>query len=172
MEESEHIKEVYAHFGLAMYIAQCVEQSLILLLVFHEFFPKNIKNRIHDDPDLWAKEYDKYDDIVSSKTMGRLLGAVRKLEILTESQTEELKTALKKRNWLAHSYFSQRSVHFVSSDGRNKMIAELEECREFLGNIDNSLMEMLSSLNEKYEITDEMLYKIKKEMLSEVQSRF
>lgn len=40
MEESEHVKEVYAHYGLAMYLAQCVEQSLIQLLVFHEFFLK------------------------------------------------------------------------------------------------------------------------------------
>ncbi|MBV1787624.1 hypothetical protein KQ940_06105 [Marinobacterium sp. D7] len=172
MDESEHVKEVYAHFGLAMFLAQCVEQSLIQLLFFYEFFPKNIKEKIHEDPGLWAKEYDKYDDLVSSKTMGSLLGAVRKLDVLTELQVEELKTALEKRNWLAHSYFSHRSLHFMSFEGRDQMIKELEECRDFLGNLDNRLMEIISNLSDKYGITEEALHEMKEEMLREVQSSF
>lgn len=34
MNTSEHCKEVYAYFGLAMYRAQCVEQSIVQLLIF------------------------------------------------------------------------------------------------------------------------------------------
>lgn len=172
MEESDHVKEVYAHFGIAMYLAQCVEQSLILLLVFHEFFPKNIKEKTYDNSELWAAKYDKYNDLVSSKTMGRLLGAVRGLEVLTEFQIEELKIALDKRNWLAHHYFSKRSMHFMSQEGRDSMIKELEECRDFLGGIDNSLMHEISSLNEKYGFSEEALEEIKQEMLTEVQGGF
>ncbi len=172
MDESDQIKEVYAHYGLAMYVAQCVEQSLIQMLIFHDFFPKNIQEKTYLDSKKWVEEFDKFDDIVSSKTMGRVLGLVRGLDILSEQETEKLKVALKKRNWLAHSYFSERAQHFMLPEGMKEMISELEECRDFLGEIDKTLMKSIYGMCEKYGITEKDFEDIKNKMINEVKSSF
>jgi len=39
MEDGEHIKEVYAHFGLAIYLAQVLEHGIVNALVCADFVP-------------------------------------------------------------------------------------------------------------------------------------
>lgn len=36
--KEQHIKDVYAHYGLTSYVAQCFEQELVLFLSFVEIF--------------------------------------------------------------------------------------------------------------------------------------
>ncbi len=40
--ESEQVRDVYAHFGLAAYWAQCLEQLIFQHLLFVEHFPKAV----------------------------------------------------------------------------------------------------------------------------------
>jgi len=172
MNESEQVKEVYAHYGLAMYVAQCLEQTLIQILMFHDFFPENIREKNHLDCDKWIEEFDKYNDNISSKTMGRILGLVRDLDILNEHEIESLKVALRKRNWLAHSYFVERAQLFMLPEGMKKMISELEECRDFLDGVDKTLMKSISSMCEKYGIMDTDIERIQNEMINEAKESF
>lgn len=170
MDDSEQIKEVYAHFGLAMYVAQCVEQSIILLLIFHDFFPKNIASKIHLNPKLWADRYDEFEEIVSSKTMGRLIKHLMRVKELTKPDLTSLQAALEKRNWLAHSYFSQNAQYFTFEEGRQKMVKELEECRDSLGDVDVMLMKSIDLLCKKYGMSEEQFERIKEEIVNEAKS--
>ena len=43
-QKSEHCKEVYAHFGLAISSAQCLEQAMIHLITFLDHFPNTVPN--------------------------------------------------------------------------------------------------------------------------------
>ena len=42
-----------------------------------------------------------------------------------ENLSWDLKNALNKRNWLAHDYFWERAVQFMTTEGRADMIEEL-----------------------------------------------
>lgn len=39
-------------------------------------------------------------------------------------------TILDKRNWLMHNYIRERAEEFMSDTGRQRMLKEIEECRE------------------------------------------
>ncbi len=101
--ESEHIREVYARFGLAMYRAQCLERELALILA----------TRYGPDPTrISEREFDAILEDLFSKTLGHLVGEIEKVAALSEEEKEQLQTALSKRNWLAHGYFWDRAVDF------------------------------------------------------------
>tara|TARA_R110001583_G_C5419106_1_gene387649 strand:- start:39 stop:200 length:162 start_codon:yes stop_codon:yes gene_type:complete len=44
MDEGEHVKDVYAHFGLAMYLAQVLEHGIVNALVYTDLIPRRAKD--------------------------------------------------------------------------------------------------------------------------------
>ncbi|EHN8912880.1 hypothetical protein ABFO89_002028 [Enterobacter hormaechei] len=162
MDTSEHCKEVYAYFGLAMYRAQCVEQSIVQLLIFFDFFTKNVPTFTTHDK--WEVEFDKFDKVLSEKTMGQLLGLIRKLELLDGNIEIMLSTTLKKRNWLAHSFFVDHAVDFINKNGRDQMIRELNDSIELFNSIEDILNPIARNAALKYGLTDELLDKIQSEL--------
>ncbi|TNV22813.1 hypothetical protein FH968_01855 [Buttiauxella sp. B2] len=170
MDTSEHCKEVYAYFGLAMYRAQCVEQSIVQLLIFFDFFKENVpKFRTSEE---WEKDFDKFDKVLSKKTMGSLLGLVKDLGMLDNDIENILSLALQKRNWLAHEYFVDHALDFINEAGRNKMLKELECTIEIFNLVEDTLQPISSSAALKYGLTDEALEEIKREMYKSVESDF
>ncbi|QQA77087.1 hypothetical protein [Pectobacterium parmentieri] len=167
MDTSEHCKEVYAYFGLAMYRAQCVEQSIVQLLIFFDFFKENVPK--FSTSEKWEVDFDRFDDMLSKKTMGNLLNSIKKLSVLDDDIENTLSLALKTRNWLAHAYFVDHALDFINESGRNKMITELEKVIELFNSVENILQPISSSAALKYGLTDEVLEKIKKEMYKSVQ---
>lgn len=163
---SEECKDVYAHFGLAMYLAQCVEQSIIQLLIFFDFFDKNAQR--WESEEKWAADFDIFESAVSKKTMGRLIGSLKNLDnfgqLLDDDLEGLLSEALDKRNWLAHSYFSDRASHFVRSSGRVAMVAELEESRDLFKSVEDKLNPITYALTEKYGLTESMVQELASKM--------
>ncbi|MDT0206298.1 MULTISPECIES: hypothetical protein [Serratia] len=168
MNTSEHCKEVYAYFGLAMYRAQCVEQSIIQLLIFFDFFKEKIPKFTTNDE--WENDFDQFDKFLSEKTMGQLLGLIKKLGVLNEDIKNTLSIALKKRNWLAHSYFVDHALDFINESGRHDMIKELNHTIELFNSVEDILQPITKSAALKYGLTDEVLEKIQKEMCESVKS--
>jgi len=155
MEKSEHCKEVYAYFGLAMYGAQCVESSIIQMLIFCDLYEKEAK--IYQSQSEWEAKFDAFDEQLSKKTMGRLVGHLKLLNVMDLKTEELLVTALKQRNFLAHRYFPERSMDFVSHSGREKMIKELSEFVDFFHKIENMLNPLTMEIAKKYGLTEKIL---------------
>lgn len=162
MDTSEHCKEVYAYFGLAMYRAQCVEQSIVQLLIFFDFFMKNVPTFTTHDK--WTVEFDRFDKVLSEKTMGQLLGLIRKLELLDGKIENMLSATLKKRNWLAHSFFVDHAVNFANENGRHQMIKELNDSIELFNSVEDILWPITRNASLKYGLTDELLDKMQNEL--------
>jgi len=162
MDKSEHCKEVYAHFGLAMYHAQCVEQSIVGLITFFHFFPENLSKATSQEE--WERSYDSFDGTISAKTMGQLVRSLVDLGAVDGSIEAKLRTALAKRNWLAHRFFVDHALDFVSVAGRAHMIVELQECWELFSEIEDVLIPITYSLCEKYGLTQERLKATEREM--------
>lgn len=115
---SEQVKEVYAYFGLAMYMAQCLERKLAITLA----------TRYGPGPtEITRAEYDDLLNRLFSRTLGQLVRDIGKLAELNPEEEERLQRALRKRNWLAHRYFWERAADFFSEAGRVLMIRELQE---------------------------------------------
>lgn len=94
--KEQHIKDVYAHYGLTSYVAQCFEQELVLFLSFVEIF--EIKKTPPEKRDLIFEKY-------LSMTCGRLIREVKDLIELEKKQNQIVTTALEKRNYLTHHFF-------------------------------------------------------------------
>lgn len=165
MDESEHCKEVYAHHGLAMFRAQCVEQSISQLLVFFYFFRKNVPH--YTTIEKWEEDIDAYDESLSAKTMGQLLKQLSSLKAVDALLEPLLREALAKRNHLAHRFFVDHALNFVSSTGRDRMISELEAATELFNKVENTLNPITLSLCEKYGLTQEKLKEIEQALFAE-----
>jgi hypothetical protein len=147
-EKSEQCKEVYAHAGLALYWAQCLEMSLENFLCLH--------GRVSGECVRLA-ELDALEGRVEAQTLGRLLRDTRQQVQFEKGAEELLATALERRNFLAHRFFKERAEAFMSRAGRQQMIAELIEIRECFRNADMVATVICKALQKVLGISDEMI---------------
>ncbi len=164
----QQCKDVYSYYGLAMYHAQCLEQGMIQLIIFLEYFPKAVLG--FSNKEKWTEDYNEFFSKQSSKTMGQLLGRLRQLGIPCEKLEHDLREAKELRNWLAHDYFSERATQFMNEEGRNIMVEELSKAREQLTAVENIVNKLFMEAASKYGLTNDMLDKIMEEMLEESNS--
>src|SRR5688572_27846814 len=74
-DEGEHVKEVYARFGLAIYRAQVLEHALVNALTILNLIPS--RRHLARSRDEWSGEVDAFMDRSFEGTMGRLLNSLR-----------------------------------------------------------------------------------------------
>lgn len=167
MNEDDHHKEVYAHFGLAVYKAQVLEAGLVNALIFVEFIPSNAVHMTSRAA--WAERYDAFEGKQFSKPMGVLIRALNQVMRIPDYLERQLSAALKRRNYVVHHYFREKVTHFLTAEGRDAMIQELESYGAEFSKADRMLEDLLEPLYEKYGFTPElqasMLEEIKREYL-------
>jgi len=165
MDKDEHVKEVYAHFGLAIYLAQVLEYAVFHSLVYLDLIPQKVERRCTREQ--WIKDYDSFMHRHFEKTLGRMMRSLKSVTNIPEGLESILRKALVKRNWLAHEYFRERAVDFMNEEGRNRMIQELKEAQSLFEEADNTLENIFRPVREKYGITDELLKEHMKEWISQ-----
>lgn len=69
---------------------------------------------------------------IEAHTFGRLLGVLKGKVDLDEHLTERFASALKARNRLNHGFYERHNFKIQTDEGRDAMIAELEELHEEL----------------------------------------
>ena len=148
--ESEQTREVFAHFGLAMYQAQCMERQLAIILA-SKYGPSPTR--------ISRTEFENILEDLFSKTLGQLVSNIKRLSALSEDEEERLKKALEKRNWLAHRYFWERSVEFLSESGRASMIDELQDASFLFATLDEFFTNKTMEWGESFGITQQSVDK-------------
>ena len=146
--ESEQIKEVYAHFGLAMYMAQCLERGLAITLATR-YGPGPTK--------ITRAGFDELLDRLFSRTLGQLVREIGRLAELNEEEEERLQQALHKRNWLAHRFFWDRAADFTSRARRVSMIQELQEAVNTFEALEQLFMRKTTEWEESRGITHQSI---------------
>ena len=68
-----------------------------------------------------------------------------------------LVVAVKKRNWLAHDYFWENSYSIMTTEGREKMINELQELSDYFSKIDERMVKMYQKIFNKIGLTEEVV---------------
>ena len=141
---------MYAWFGLAMYRAQCLEYQIVIILAT-KYAP--------DPRTISVTEYDKLFEVLSSKTLGKLVRKVGTIVELSGDEEEQLQRALSKRNWLTHHYFGERSIDFLSESGRASMIEELREATDSFQALDEIFTNRTMEWAGTFGITQQMVDK-------------
>ena len=154
-DKDEHVKNVYAHFGLAMYFAQVLEHGLANTMVCAELLPRRAGKPVPKKA--WEAEFDAFMNEQYQQTLGRLIRALKNATSIPPDLEDLLIAALEKRNYLAHQYFRERAETFMSWKGREKMIEELQGAQKLFDNAEARLTAIERQLREKYGLTDERL---------------
>jgi hypothetical protein len=164
-DDDEHIKEVYARFGLAVYFAQVLELGLVNALIFLHLIPsRRHRARSRDE---WGAVVNTFIDRHFEATMGHLIKNLRDVTQVDTDLERLLSDALKRRNWLVHDFFRERATNFVSASGRQQMLTEIDECRELFQSADERLEAIVEPLRLGAGITDEFLAEEYQRMLTE-----
>ena len=119
---SWHIRETFAYYGRAMYIAQVFERGLAIAL-----------GTVYG-PGPGKMTRSKLDALIESnfeRTLGQLVRRLRDGTSVSHELESKLVDAVKKRNWLAHHYWWDRATAFLKEEGRNTMIRELDDIAHF-----------------------------------------
>lgn len=143
--ENDQVREVYAHHGLAIYAAQCLEHQLANHVVVTQL-GKSITQ-----PEQWDALYEKLFRLPMGGQLKRLLAEAE----LDEGLVDRLRAALGTRNRLAHSYFRERAAELTSFSGRTQMIEELKTMRDELAAVDEELTAVTFRLLTKWGLTRE-----------------
>jgi hypothetical protein len=127
-------REVFAHYGAAMFYAQVLEQGLVNVLTFAQTATSRVGTR---------EVYDFNFTANLSVTMGRLLRRLKPFFAEDLTLDSALSAALELRNRLAHSYWVEHDRNFFSFAGREIMLTELIEGQELFQEVDKRLAPVL-----------------------------
>lgn len=146
--DSEQVREVFARFGLAMFLTQALERQLAIFLASKHGESQGISRA-------------QFDSLLGSnfqQTLGKLVRDLQEHKVSIPSNLQQdLENALKQRNWLAHHYFWVRAVDFTNGNGRIRMIEELKAKAHFFEQLDQLLTKMTKEWGQRHGITDEVL---------------
>jgi hypothetical protein len=150
--DTADIKEVFAHFGRAMYQSQCLEISIVAAYLLLDLVPKK---RAH------IASQEEWQTLVNStvsrqyeQTLGKMIRTLMETGYLPASLKEKLSIALAERNRLAHGYFRARQDEFLSTDGCRQMMVELSVSTMRICEAGESLERMLGPVKELFGLTD------------------
>lgn len=158
----EHNKEVYAHFGLAFYMANCLEHGIAIALMYADFLTK-AKQQLTEtgrekfDRKRYEADFDAFFDNQFAQTMGNLLKRLGNVATLTDETKGQIVEAKKRRDYLSHHFFRDHAANFMTRQGRDKMIAELEEDRELFHLVDVDLYKATKAVRDRLGVRDEWL---------------
>ncbi len=125
MTEEEQNREVYAHAGLALQMAQILEHAIVSSMIVLDLVPRSKGKVVTVDE--WYQRHDAYQEMQFEKTLGRLVGAVREVATMNDQLVADLQQCTRKRNYLAHHFFRVQAEAFMNEPGRRKMISELND---------------------------------------------
>jgi hypothetical protein len=144
----DHVREVYAHFGLAVYAAQVLEHGVVNFVVVSRSVGRAFTTRA---------ERDEFEAELFRSTMGRQLRHALAEASIADADTERLQAALRTRNFLVHDYFPERAADMLSEIGRNRLLDELDRMRDELRTADESLEAVTLALMHRAGLTADML---------------
>jgi len=152
MSDEEQRKEVFAWFGAASYYAQCVEVELWIARLFIAR---------DDGPEPTDQEWQQLES--EKLTMSGLLRLVQKGIELESVEVGTLETCRKKRNWLAHDYWIERSHLLGSSEGCSHAVDELVNLCDIFKKGDEVARRLSSRIRARIGISEQLVQELQDE---------
>jgi hypothetical protein len=141
------VREVFAHFGAAVYASQVLEHGIVNLVVW-----SGVRDRRYRT----LGETETANADLVRQTMGRIKNILLERRPDVEHLDDLLIRVVRLRNFLADQYFRQRVAAFETEDGRNQMIEELDQAKAFFEEVDARLSPLTRQIIEVMGITKHM----------------
>jgi hypothetical protein len=145
MTPDEHVREVYAYFGLAVYRSQVLEHGIVNAMVILRLSQRN---------QFTKTDIDAFMDRQFENTLGKLIRTLRTEMTLPIELEDLLARALTMRNWLCHDYFRESAVEFLRPTGRDRMIEELKAAHDLLSKADKCLESAVQPIADQFGWTE------------------
>lgn len=159
--EDFEAKEVYAFFGLAAYLSQCLERGLInLAVVLHARGLSKITREAFEEA------FNK----MEKRMLGQLMLNVRQNITVPDGLEAALDKALVDRNYLTHHFFASHDINFNSNVGRQRMITELRAMAMRFQSTNLMVEDITLPLWEKIGVTKEIIEKEFRKMEEEARN--
>ncbi|WP_310550384.1 hypothetical protein [Paenibacillus glufosinatiresistens] len=154
LPESEHSRELFAYFGLAVFYGQALEQQLTNLLLLTKLSQGKTLSE-EELTDLYQRKL--------SNSLGQLIRELSHYFPFSEEETRQLQEVWKQRNYIVHDYFKERIQDTFTPAGRTRMIRELKRFKNKARRLEVKLQgycdEMYAGLNRENAQDIEGLYK-------------
>lgn len=144
---SELTAPVLLEFGKAVYICQCFESSLCLLLSFMAHQPNENEDGVFQAS--W--------DFHSKKPLGTLLKSLRERIDVPKELDRFLREGVEKRNEVVHGFLTRNAVRLASPKERLKIEQELVKLKDEIKYCDVVVNKLLDILLKKYGTSNEQL---------------
>lgn len=140
----ELTREVYAHFGLAYYMTECVHRGLVSAYAMLAFKPEEATRPRIEERTAFAEQ----------RTFGELLPMTK--PFLPVELHSSLDWALAKRNFLAHGFWFDR-IHMMKDQiSMRELIDDLSETTDLLRVLSRALDALAFDNLRRVGVTDEM----------------
>ncbi|AYA35876.1 hypothetical protein D3Y59_01715 [Hymenobacter oligotrophus] len=120
LSPEEQTKEVYAHFGLAVYFGQAVEQQLANMLIFDKLF--QVKP---ETPEQYSALFEEY--AAAAKPAGILAIETQMAYQLADADRDELQQVLMLREYLADTYFKVHAQRLLQPEQKGQLVADFAD---------------------------------------------
>ena len=118
----------------------------------------------------YEADFDSYMEKQFAQTMGQIMRRVENLSGFDEALKKRMLAARKRRNFLAHHYWRERSVKFASFEGRAEMRAELYEDSQMFGQLDRDIDAAMKGTRAKLGIDDAILEEHSRRMIDKMKA--
>ena len=142
-DEAMQIREVFAYFGLAMYQVEVFNHGIVNLLTIAGLS----KGTLH------PRDFDRYQDKRFSEQLAELVRRTQPYLGQDTSLFADVSAAVATRNWLAHDYFRDRAVEFITWTGRRQMLDELRSTTERVEDLDRRVHVLVLAFGHAHGIT-------------------
>ena len=147
VNSADLLAPVYLEFGKAVYICQCFESSLCLLL----------STMSHESAEGEDGAFQAAWDFHSKKTLGGLLHALRKQIEVPEELDQYLGVGVEKRNEVIHGFLTKNVNRLADPKGRIEVEWELVALKLEVKRRDIVVNKLLDALLKKYGLSNDIL---------------
>lgn len=140
-EQDFKIMEIFAYYGRALFMAQCVEKGIMNIIIYSHHDNKITKTRI--DELLYEK---------SKLTLGQLKREIQNSDAFSDTEREIIEEFHKKRDFLTHSYWWERAVEFADDKLEYNFLQELTEYTTFFEKINFIIENKYFLINKEHKI--------------------
>ena len=158
-EAEFQVREVFAHFGRAVYAASCVEHGLTIALMQAELMSQVIgrarRQRMGPNRLEWEAMFDEYMAKHDRLSLGTLISRFRRVVKVDPALDALLDETLHRRNHLAHVFFREEAVAFAHGVGRLAMIEDLDRDYDLFTRTDEAVQAAVAHIIPKLGIDPE-----------------
>ena len=155
MLEDDQVKEVFAHFGLAIHVGNVMEQSAL-----NAQFTSDLLSKIREfeSKEEWECAYDEFYARNSKLTFGQLVGRIKNSGRFSDKLNATLTHAKTVRNHLVHHFQFESAELMITRHGRSSMIEECSRAIQLFDIVDQDLERELAELRTSFGVSNDWLY--------------